>query len=196
MGLCPWNPERIRERCQNNATGVTPDSLSDAADILVQRTKEQDVMHAQRVKSNGSCLEEVPPSTIGTLRFPSFGGRQKMKKRPGSQHSQQQSECAAIKRSPTLVSTMWIQAGSVHAVMQAMGCAAIQLAAALISGPKSGSRVQRVKRLFARLTRPACADNHALPFRHNTHFAHATCSRARMQTTPKRMPFGKICHSP
>ena len=35
-----------------------------------------------------------------------------------------------------------------HAVMQAMRCAAIQLAAALISGPKSGSRVQRVKRLL------------------------------------------------
>ena len=100
VGLCPWNPERTRERCQNNATGVTPDSLSDAADLLVQMAKEQDVMHAQRVKSNGSCLEEVPPSTIGTLRFPSFGGRQKMKKRPGSQHSQTASGVRSDKTEP------------------------------------------------------------------------------------------------
>ena len=56
---------------------------------------------------------------------------------------------------------------------------------------KWGSRVLHFKRLFVRLTRPACADINAFPFRHNTHFARATCSRARTQTVPKHMPFGK-----
>ena len=139
VGLCPWNPERIRSWCQNNATGVTPDSLSDAADLLVHKMKKQDMTLAQRVKCSGSCLEEAPPSTIGTLCFPSFGGRTQNEKaawlseQPNSKRSVQRQNGAPR------WSIQWSQARSGHAVMQAMRCAAIQLAAALISGPKSGS---------------------------------------------------------
>ena len=109
--------------------------------------------------------------------------------------AKQQTECAAIKRSPMLVSTMDPGKKRTHRDVSHGVCSEPTCSRAHFRS-KKWVTCPACKKTFARLTRPACADNHALPFRHNTHFAHATCSRARMQTTPKRMPFGKICHSP
>ena len=37
MGTYPWNPDRIRKLCQMEATGVTPDAMSIAAELLVSK---------------------------------------------------------------------------------------------------------------------------------------------------------------
>ena len=76
VGLYPWNPSRIRERCQMDATGVTPDAMSIAAELLVQKMQEHDVELAKRVKSYTARLEEASPSMTGTLCFSAVGGKE------------------------------------------------------------------------------------------------------------------------
>ena len=75
VGMYPWNPDRIRELCQMDATGVTPDAMSIAAELLVQKMQEHDVELAKRVKSCTARLEEASPSTTGTLSFSALEGR-------------------------------------------------------------------------------------------------------------------------
>ena len=111
-----------------------------------------------------ATVAQAPPSTIGTLRFPSFGGRHKMKKRTGSQHSQQQSECAATKQRTTLVSAMEpdrkrARSDASHGVFSEQTCSRGHF-----RSKKWGSHAQHFKRPFVRLTRPACTDINALPF--------------------------------
>ena len=55
----PWNPDRIRELCPMEATGFTPDAMSIAAELLVQKMHEHDVELAKRVKSYTARLEEA-----------------------------------------------------------------------------------------------------------------------------------------
>ena len=59
VGTYPWNPDRIRELCQMEATGETPDAMSIAAELLVQKMQEHDVELVKRVKSYTARLEEA-----------------------------------------------------------------------------------------------------------------------------------------
>ena len=61
VGLHPWKPAPICERCQMNATGAMPDTMSAAADLLVQKMHEHDFELAKRAKSFTTRLEEAPP---------------------------------------------------------------------------------------------------------------------------------------
>ena len=105
VGLYPWNPDRIRELCQMDATGVTPDAMSIAAELLVQKMQEHDVELAKRVKSYTARLEEASPSMTGTLCFSAVEERKRHDEPPHSPLHQKQSGSPATKQSKVALAT-------------------------------------------------------------------------------------------
>ena len=105
MGLHSWNPARICERCQMNATGVMPDTMSAAADLLIQKMHEHDVELTKRAMLFTARSEEAPPSMIETLIFSAVEGRKKRDHPPLSPLQQEQSGNPATKQSIVTVAT-------------------------------------------------------------------------------------------
>ena len=60
------NPQRLRELCQMKATGVMPDNMSCAADVVAEKMKEHCVELVQKVKSFSTVLEEEQAHTWHT----------------------------------------------------------------------------------------------------------------------------------
>ena len=110
MGTCPWNPDRIRELCQMDATSATPDAMSIAVELLVQKMQEHDAELAKRVKSYTARLEEASPSMTGTLCFSAVEERKRHDEPPHSPLHQKQSGSPATKRCNVAIAT----AGPTH----------------------------------------------------------------------------------
>ena len=70
------------------ATGVMPDNMICAADVVAEKMKEHGVELAQKVKSFSTVLEEAQASTLGTLSLASVDGRHKHGDQPLCQFSQ------------------------------------------------------------------------------------------------------------
>ena len=99
------NPDRIRELCQMEATGVTPDAMSIAAELLVQKMQEHDVELVKRVKSYTARLEEESPSMTGTLCFSAVEESKRHDEPPHSPLHQKQSGSPATKQSNVAIAT-------------------------------------------------------------------------------------------
>ena len=106
VGLDPWNTQRLRELCQMKATGVMPDTMSCAADVLAEKMKEKDVYLVHNVKSFSSWLEDAPASTLGTLSLAPIDGRRKHHELPFPQLNKMQFQHRATKRCMTTDASM------------------------------------------------------------------------------------------